>query len=219
MRNTKRKPKVWSTHYWVVLYTIFYMVLTIFYCLPRLLVQLIDYFGVEAAWLSATATSGIPLEIFAWGLLALCAGYAGVDRAALATKSSLMEIGSCDMGDPAKLRRVIYLLMAVFIESVVLNLCFGEDFTKTITSSTGEAIKVYPGLKLPLEGVSSALVSTMVIYVLGNKSIRLTQSMDRTKKDEDWANERKEHTLVRDPKLAAARAKETQQQKNPSPEK
>lgn len=212
MRNSiRKKPRTWSTNFWVVAYTILYMVMTVLYCLPRLLIQLTDYLHVEAAWLSATATSGIPLEIFAWGLLALCAGYAGIDRAALATKSSLMEVGTCDMGDPSKLRKVIYLLFLVFAESTILNFFFGEDFTKTIITQQGETTRVYAGLSLPLEGVSSALVSTIVIYVLGNKSIRITQSVDRTQKDEDWANEKKEKTYVRDPKAA-------QKQKNPEPE-
>ena len=195
----KKTPITWSTHFWVIAYTIGYMVLTVLYCLPRLLVQIMGP-NFNPWWLSATATSGIPLEIFAWGLLAICAGYSGIDRASLATKSSMMEVGCCDMGDPAKLRSVMYLLCAVFIENVALNFFFGQDFTKMIaTENAGELVeRVYPGLRLPLEGVGSALMSTIVVYVLGNKSIRLTQTMDHTKADEDWADEKEDRVYVKD---------------------
>lgn len=203
MRSLKKQirknktPLVWSTHFWVAAYTVGYMILTVLYCLPRMLVQVMGS-KFDPTWLSTTATSGIPLEIFAWGLLAICAGYSGIDRASLATKSSLMEVGTCDMGDPAKLRSVMYMLTAVFVESVALNFFFGQDFSKTIVLADGfETVeRVYPGLNLPLEGVSSALMSTIVIYVLGNKSIRLTQTMDHTKADEDWADEREDCVYV-----------------------
>ena len=199
-KHTKKqkKPLSWSTHFWVVAYTIGYMVLTLLYCLPRLIVQLAGP-GFNPYWLSTTATSSIPLEIFAWGLLVICAGYSGIDRASLATKSSMMEVGCCDMGDPAKLRSVIYLLTAVFVESIALNFFFGQDFTKmtVIAGTTEEVTRVYPGLNLPLEGVSSALMSTIVVYVLGNKSIRLTQTMDHTKADEDWADEKEDRVYVK----------------------
>ena len=202
MRNVKKHtkkgktPLTWSTHFWVVAYTVGYMVLTLMYCLPRLLIQVA---GPEfnPYWLSTTATSSIPLEIFAWGLLAICAGYSGIDRASLATKSSLMEVGTCDMGDPAKLRSVIYLLFAVFVESVALNFFFGQDLTKVLIIEGSEIERVYPGLNLPLEGVSSALMSTIVMYVLGNKSIRLTQTMDHTKADEDWADEKEDCVYIK----------------------
>lgn len=203
-RNKKdKKPFTWSTHFWVIAYTIGYMILTLLYCLPRLIVQLAGP-GFNPYWLATTATSGIPLEIFAWGLLAICAGYSGIDRASLATKSSLMEVGCCDMGDPSKIRSVMYLLCAVFVESVALNFFFGQDFTKLVIALDAvEPIeKVYPGLNLPLEGVSSALMTTIVVYVLGNKSIRLTQTMDHTKADEDWADEREDRVYVKDEKHA-----------------
>ena len=140
-----RKPlreNIKSTGMWVLLYTIFYMVLTVFFCLPRLLVQIVppETAASLAAWLGESCTSGIPLEIFAWTLLAICAGYAGVDRAVMATKSSMMEIGSCDMGDPAKIRKVIYMLFAVFVENVALNFVFGRDLTIPLYDASGEVI-------------------------------------------------------------------------------
>ena len=196
-KKDKKTPLTWSTHFWVVAYTIGYMILTLMYCLPRLLIQVAGP-DFNPYWLSTTATSGIPLDIFAWGLLAICAGYSGIDRASLATKSSLMEVGTCDMGDPAKLRSVMYLLCVVFIENITLNFFFGQDFTKELVIKGETVERVYPGLNLPLEGVGSALMSTIVVYVLGNKSIRLTQTMDHTKADEDWADEKVEKVHIKD---------------------
>ena len=204
-----KKSFVMGTGNWVTLYAIGYMILTLFYCLPRLIVQIapIENVGRIVSWMGADCTSGIPLEIFAWGLLAICTGYAGIDRAALAVKTSMMEIGTCDMGDPKKLRKVIYLLFAIFLESVILNFIFGKDmsvlsgFERLEDGSQGAAIfTTFAGLKLPQEGVSSALVSTISIYILGNKSIRLTQNIDSTggasNEDKPWANEVDNVTMV-----------------------
>lgn len=189
-----------STGNWVSLYTIGYMLLILFYCLPRITIQIVDP-GIAidiASWLGTDSTSGIPLQIFGWGLLAITSGYAGLDRASMAVKTSLMEIGTCDMGNPVKLRKVIYLLFVVFIESVVLNFFFGKDYS-VITSAE---VVVFNKLSLPLDSISSALVSTICIYILGNKSIRVTQNVDRTggeaNEDVPWANEHESVTIIDD---------------------
>ena len=191
-KTKKAKSFFWSTHNWVVLYTIGYMALTVFYCLPRLILQLVNESTAASLvkWLGPTATADIPLQIFSWGLVAIVAGYSGIDRASLAVKSSLMEVGACDMGNPEQTRKSIILLGLVFIENVILNFVFGVDIT--IDNIT------YSGIKLPLEGVSSALVATVVAYVLGNKSIRLTQQLDKTKETEDWADEKESRVAVSD---------------------
>lgn len=186
----KAKSFFWSTHNWVVLYTIGYMALTLLYCLPRLILQLVkpETAANLVKWLGPTATENIPLQIFSWGLLAIVAGYSGIDRASLAVKSSLMEVGACDMGNPEQTRKSIILLGLVFVENVILNFVFGVDIV--INNIT------YSGIKLPLEGVSSALVATIVAYVLGNKSIRLTQQLDKTKETEDWADEKENRVEI-----------------------
>lgn len=192
--NKKLKEKqnhfFWSTHNWVILYTICYMALTVFYCLPRLILQVVSepIAANLVKWLGPNATADIPLQIFSWGLVAIVAGYSGIDRASLAVKSSLMEVGACDMGNPEQTRKSIVLLSLVFIENVILNFVFGVDIT--IDNIT------YSGIKLPLDGVSSALVATIVAYVLGNKSIRLTQQLDKTKETEDWADEKEPRVEV-----------------------
>lgn len=195
LRKERQKRFVMSTGNWVTLYTIGYMILTVFYCLPRLMVQMVspEKLNELITWMGTDCTSGIPLEIFAWGLLIICAGYAGLDRSTMAVKTSMMDIGTCDMGDPAKLRKVIYLLFAVFLETVVLNFLFGKDFIVEINEIDS---LTFLKLNLPLEGVSSALVSTITVYILGNKSIRLTQNIDNTKEDQDWANEKEDVTII-----------------------
>lgn len=199
MKN--KKPIVFSTGAWVTMYTIGFMILTLVYSLPRILMQFlpVDTATKFAIWIGESATMGIPLEIFSWGLLALTSLYAGIDRAAMATKTSMMEIGSADMGDPAKLRKTIYLIFIVFIETVILNFLFNREISIPLEYTAGEVTKyaVYGGLNLSLEGISSALVSCITIYVAGNKAIRLTQNIDATKDDQDWANEHIESVTIK----------------------
>lgn len=198
-KKEQRKRFVMSTGNWVTLYTIGYMILTVLYCFPRLLIQTVS---PEMAlslvkWLGTDCTTGIPLSIFGWGLVGITAGYAGLDRSTMAVKTSKLEVGTCDMGEPAKLRKVIYLLFAVFVETVVLNFFFGKDFVVELNEL--ESI-TFSRLNLPLEGVSSALVTTISVYILGNKSIRLTQNLDSTggasNESEPWANEVDNVTMV-----------------------
>lgn len=186
----KKKNILWSTHNWVILYTVVFMFLILLYCLPNILIRILpmEFLPILVIYLGPDATSAIPLEIFSWGLVAIVAGYSGIDRAGLAVKTSLMEIGTCDMGNPAQTRVSIYLLCLVFVEILILNFCLSTNFIV-------EGVE-FSGLQIPMTGVSSALVSTVVVYVLGNKSIRLTQNIDKTKETEDWADEKKPKTYV-----------------------
>lgn len=182
-----KKKLVYSSSFWVVAYTIVYMLLTLLYCLPRILAE---FSTVDMLHVNENFT--FPLNYFAWGLLVITAGYCGIDRAALAKKSSMMEIGSCDVGDPAKLRRVIYLLCLVFIENLFLNFYLGRPFV--LFTDYGK--RTFNGIDLPLEGLTSALVSTVVIFVTGNKAIKFTKNIDTTEANEDWANEKTEKVIV-----------------------
>lgn len=155
-------------------YAIGYMILTILYCLPRFLAEFstLDMSHVSEGF-------SIPLEIFAWGLLGICAVYCGMDRMALVKKTSLMECGVSDVGDKGKLLRVIFYLIIIFAENVILNLFLGRPFT--IVNETGK--QVIDGIQLPLDGISSALVATILAYLGGNKAIKFASNIDGEKID------------------------------------
>lgn len=199
-----KKKFLHSTRKWVLMYSIFYMVLTLFYCSPRLLVSVLspEHLNRTVQWLCNDATAGIPLDIFAWGLFIISAAYCGLDRSIFAVRSSMMEMGTCDMGNPSKVRHVIYLMFTIFLETVTLNYLLGADVNISFTDNSGQLItNTYNGIHLPLDQVSSALVSVIVCYVAGNKAIKVTQQVDATGGDhtpQPWADEKEQKVVVDD---------------------
>lgn len=178
----------YSTSFWVHGYILFYMIMTIVSCLPRILAQIMySYTGTIPEWLPEEVT--VPLEVLSWGLLIITSVYAGLDRASFAVKSTMTEIGTADMGDPAKLRRVIIYLGVIFFESYALNLFFGRPFPP-------EATVQFPGANIPLTETASALVSAITIYVSGNKAIRLVANVESKHRDPNLDNS--ESTIVND---------------------
>lgn len=172
----KKKKFLYSTGNMVIAYNIAYMLLSILYCLPRLIAEVSQ--NLEHVFADFT----FPLSIFSWGLVAINSAYAGIDRIAMMSKTSMMEVGKADMGDPQKLRKIIYLLTIIFVQSVALHFFFGFD--KIVNGIT------YHGVIFPLDGITTSLVSCITIYVAGNKGIRVFQSLDNTKEEQPWANEK-----------------------------
>ncbi len=143
----------------VIMYAIAYMIITAIYCLPRILAE---YSSLDVSHL--TENFKFPIDIFSWGLLAICAGYSGADigfGSKLKLKSSAGEVKK------DKVLQVIILLILILIESTVFNLFIGHDFI--VLNEFGK--QVFKGIELPLEGISTALVSTIVIYITGNQII------------------------------------------------
>lgn len=160
--------------YWVFGYTLFYAALTVFYCCPRLLAE---YSTIDVSHIAENFT--FPLDIFAWGLFAVTAGYVGVDRGMLINKSMDMGIGQCDIGHPERLRNVIVALLVIWFESVFLNFFMSHEFS-LIQEQNGEFYEqVFKGVNLPLEGVTTALVSAIVLYTTGNKVIEGSKDVQR----------------------------------------
>lgn len=147
---------------WVIGYAILYIIMTLLYCLPRILAE---YSTLDVSHITENFT--FPLDIFAYGLLAITAAYAGIDRAALISKSNQMEIGQYDIGNTLRLKVVIFLLFIICVESYMLNFYLGHS----ITIGFGTSLQTFSGIQLPLEGITTALVSSIVIYVAGNKGI------------------------------------------------
>ena len=155
--------KIESMSVWVIGYSIGYMMMTLLYCLPRILAE---YSTLDVSHISENFT--FPLEIFAYGLLAITSAYAGLDRAAFMAKSNQMELGQYDVGNVLRLKVVILLLGFICIESYALNFYLGHS----VSIGFGSSIQTFKGVDLPLDGITTALVSAIVIYVAGNKAIK-----------------------------------------------
>lgn len=140
----------------VIIYAFAYMFLTLIYCLPRILAE---YSSLDVSHL--TENFKFPIEIFSWGLLAICAGYSGVD---VGFKGKIKSTSSSEIKKD-KVLQVIILLILILLESTIFNLFIGHDFISV--NEFGK--QVFKGIELPLEGISTALVSTIVIYITGNQ--------------------------------------------------
>lgn len=153
-------------------YVIFYMTLVLLNCSPRILAE---FSNVDLSYVSENFS--VPLDIFAWGLFGICAGYCGLDRASLIKKSSIMQIGDFDVGNKPKLLKVIFLLIIVLFETMTLNFVLGHDLT--VITSYGK--QTYKGINLPQDGIATAIVGTIFAYIGGNKVIRYASNVDTIK--------------------------------------
>ena len=190
-KKSHKKPIWYATSFWVHGYIYFYIVMTVLAVLPRLLAPILYWTtGAVPTWVPEQVT--IPLEVFSWGLLIITSAYAGLDRASFAVKSTMTEVGTSDMGDPKKLRKVIVWLFLIFVESYALNFVFGKPFDYPPDAP----ISSFPGANIPLTEVASALVSAITIYVGGNKAIRLVANTTDGKKFEGV--DTSEATIVND---------------------
>jgi hypothetical protein len=89
-------------------------------------------------------------------------------------------------------------VFAVFVETLLLDLFFGMDYNLVVSDDLSV---LYPGIKIPLTQIGSSLASCFACYVLGNKSIRITQQVDATGGDDTampWANEKEQRTVIED---------------------
>ena len=142
----------------VIIYAIAYMIVTCIYCGPRILAE---YSQLDVSHITENFT--FPIDIFSWGLLAICAGYSGADIGFSKSKIK-METQKGEFKKD-KVLQVIILLILILLESTIFNLFIGHDFV--VISEYGK--QVFKGISLPLEGIATALVSTIVIYITGNQ--------------------------------------------------
>lgn len=155
----------------VFIYAFAYMIITCIYCGPRILAEYCTSLDVT----HLTENFEFPIDIYSWGLLAICAGYSGVDIGY--GKNRVQTQGEFKKD---KVLQVIAILVLILLESVIFNLFIGHDFI----SVTEYGKQVFKGIKLPLEGISSALVSTIVIYITGNQ-IALTKGSNLPVEEEE----------------------------------
>lgn len=148
----------------VIIYAVAYMVITLVYCSPRIIAE---YTSIDVSHI--TENFKFPIDIFSWGLLAICAGYSGAD---IGFGSKLKMKPTNGELKQDRVLQVIILLVIILFESTVLNLFIGHEFI--VFSEYGK--QIFPGIQLPLEGISTALVSTIVIYITGNQILMNNES-------------------------------------------
>lgn len=148
--SSAKKPITQKTSTFVSAYVILVGLLMIVQVLPLKFKEILG--------LPLNTNLRIPLEVMTTGMIAICAGYCGIDRAAFAVSSANLEHGVSNMGNPASLRKVIYWTSFVFVEAVVINLFFDSQ--------------------MPLVQLGTSLSSSILLYVVGNKAITLCGNID-----------------------------------------
>ena len=100
----------------------------------------------------------LPISSLSFLWVAVCAAYIGVDRAAYAIKSSKMISGETDIGDPATLRRIIFVSGLVLLFGCISNCFVDHDFE--------------------LNSLASAFGSSILLYIAGQKAIKSVKYVD-----------------------------------------
>ena len=70
-------------------------------------IQVLHRFFYSLFGLPLNTAINLPLDTMATAMVAVCAGYCGLDRAAFASYSAKLEYGVSNVGNPASLRLVI----------------------------------------------------------------------------------------------------------------
>jgi hypothetical protein len=122
--------------------------------LPALFVFISTNFGIFLPQLNLALK--MPVDLTAWFYMAMSAAYTGVDRFAYYRQSSKLKYGQANVGNPEKLRRVIFVSFLLFVEASLLELIISAP--------------------MPLEALMSAFGSTCLLYVTGQKGIRAAGS-------------------------------------------
>lgn len=152
--QAKKRPLTQKTSTFVSAYVLLVGILMVVQILPLHFTQL---FG-----LTLNDKLSIPLDVMTTGMIAICAGYCGIDRAAFAISSANLEHGVSNMGNPESLRKVIYWTSFVFVEAVCINLFFNSP--------------------MPLVQLGTSLSSSVLLYVVGNKAITMCGNIDGSQK-------------------------------------
>jgi len=118
--------------------------------LPAIFMFITANFGISLVVLNAAVK--MPVDLTAWFFMSIAALYTGVDRFVYYNQSKKLKYGEANCGDPAKLRKVIYMSFLLFVEAAILELVFSTP--------------------MPLEALMSAFGSTCLFYVTGQKGIR-----------------------------------------------
>lgn len=157
MKNLTKKLS-----FFVFAYIFLYMIVTLLQAATKI---------VPLLWPEYTLFNpdfSIPMDIWGWGLFAIVAGYSGTDRICMSVKSAHMQTGTADLGNISKLKKMMYCMFFVLLETYLLWWFFPVD--------------------LPLSAITTTFVSIITIYSTGGKAVKIFQSVDMSG-DLDWANE------------------------------
>lgn len=142
----------------VITYTICYIIAVLIYCSPRVLAEF-SSFDVS----HINENFEFPLEIFSWGLLAVCSSYSGIDFGKNKLKANIVLQGQEQKKNNVFL--VVVLLLVILFESSIFNYFLGHDFV--VFTDNGK--QLFSGIKLPLDSIATALVITITIMLSGNQ--------------------------------------------------
>lgn len=131
--KTDKKPLYYKTSFFPTLYAgIMFLAMTVQFILKKFNFDFIN------------ANLEIPMEMLSYCWVAISAAYVGVDRASYAIKTSQLEAGAMDCGDPATNRRVILLSGLLLATGFIFNIFVDADFQlPSLTTSFGSSITLY----------------------------------------------------------------------------
>lgn len=138
-------------------YILIYITMVFISITPRFLAE---YSTINVSKLAENLE--LPLDIFAWGFLAVCSGYAGIDRKYLLDKSLVDK--NVKFADSKRLLVVIGLLVLILFQSIFFNMFLSKD-VKVLTDIGTACFK---GINLPIDGIATAIVSACSIGVIGS---------------------------------------------------
>ena len=156
MGNTKES--IWhKTSTMVMVYAISYAVIMLIQAGLMIFGQAVDTGKIVPTFITSLLNAKVemPLEALSIIWVALASAYIGVDRGAYAVKTSTLEYGKQDVGDPRTLRQIILVSGLLFMEGITLSTVCAADFQLT--------------------QLASAFGTTTVLYVIGQKAIKITK--------------------------------------------
>lgn len=147
-----------KTSTWVFVYAIAALVSMLFQAFIAACIKFDIHFHGTALSSLVNGNFQMPMSNIGWMWCSLCAVYCGVDRAAYTIRSSQLESGKIDVGDPNMLRRVIVVAGLLAFVACLCNGFVEADFD--------------------LNSWSSAFGSSVVLYVGGMKATKMVQYVD-----------------------------------------
>ena len=150
--KNKKDSIFWKTSTWVFVYSIACFITMVLQALIALCIKYNFTFKNIVFSDLINGSLMLPISNMGWLWCSICAVYAGVDRASYAIKTSQLESGKLDIGDPKSLRKIIIIAGVLFFIAVICNGFADADFD--------------------LNSWSSAFGSSILLYVGGMKAIK-----------------------------------------------
>lgn len=160
MNTEKKKPFYYKSSFIVLMYAGVMMALITLQVAMEIVLGLVEA-GIITHWFFQNYINTnfeLPMSAMAYIWTTICAAYVGVDRGAYAYKTATERRGLSDLGQPATLRKIITVSGFLFLYAVVANLMIDANFELT--------------------AFGTAFGSSMVLYVAGQKTIKLTSNMN-----------------------------------------